>query len=147
MSAPVDEILVAGTFKVDITGCTSSADCVTAEVDPIEIEMHDVTQSNDPTWRQFTNGAVRYGEGRFTFRVSDSNFNKDLSAWQKDTGAGKNIRKNVTITIFKKDRSTVARTYNLIECFPLSFSGGDFTTGAESNLAELRVCPTRVELA
>ncbi|MBI2883140.1 MAG: phage tail protein [Candidatus Methylomirabilis oxyfera] len=139
---PRTDLLVAGRFRVAIAGLDmSSADVVSAEVDPIEIEMHDVTQSNDPTWKQFTNGAVRYGEARFTFRVSDSNFNKDLSEWIKDTVTnGERARKTINIMLLD-DRSTVARTYNLVECFPLSFSGDDFTTVGGSLDLVNRNCP------
>ena len=140
---PQADLLVAGRFRVAIAGLDmSSADVVSAEVDPIEIEMHDVTQSNDPTWKRFTNGAVRYGEARFTFRVAGGNFNKDLSEWIKDTVTnGERARKTISITILDK-KGRVARTYNLIESFPLSFSGGDFSTGAGGSLDLVnRNCP------
>jgi len=137
---------MAGNWKIDIQGCASSTDCVSVNVDPIEIEMHDVTQSNDTTWKTFTSGQPRFGEARFTFRVSDAALNKDLTTWIDEVRQGKNIRKMVTITITKKNKSDVGRSYNIVEAFPISFSGGDFTTGAESNLAELRVQPTKVEL-
>src|SRR5574341_2593158 len=82
---PQADLLVAGRFRVAIAGLDmSSADVVSAEVDPIEIEMHDVTKSDDSIWRLFENGPVRFGEARFTFRVTDANFNKDLEEWVKN---------------------------------------------------------------
>ncbi|MCZ7625014.1 MAG: phage tail protein [Candidatus Methylomirabilis sp.] len=133
---PQANLLIAGRFRISIAGLDlSSADAVSAEVDPIEIEMHDVTESNDPTWKQFTNGAVRFGKARFTFRVSDSNFNKDLAEWSKDvTERGDKALKTISITILDKDGSTVGRTYNLIDCFPVSFSGAISARRAEASI-------------
>lgn len=147
-NAPQDEILIGGNFTVSITGCdNTSKDCVSVEVDPIEIEMQDVTQSNDTTWKTFTSGQPRFGEARFTFRKSAAESCKDLSTWVDDCRRGANIRKSITISIKKKDKTTDGRVYNLVDCFPISYSEGDYTTSAESNLAELRVMPTRVEIA
>jgi len=121
---PQANLLIAGHFRINITGLdrSSSADAVTAEVDPIEIEMHDVTDSNDPTWRQFTNGVVRFGEARFTFRVSDTNFNKDLAEWQKDvTERGDAALKTISIEILDKE-GRVGRQYLLLDCVPVGFA-------------------------
>jgi hypothetical protein len=147
-NAPQDEILIGGNFTVSITGCDqSSKDCVSFECDPIEIEMQDVTQSNDTTWKTFTSGQPRFGEARMTFRKSAAASCKDLSTWVDDVRRGANIRKAITVSIKKKDKSSDGRVYNLIECFPVSYSEGDYTTAAEANLAEIRVMPTRVEIA
>lgn len=143
-NAPQDEILIGGNFKVDIQGCASSADCVSADVDDIEIEIHDVTSSNDPNWRTIRSGVPRFGQARFTFRTNDQQLNGDLRTWVNDTRQGKNIRKQISIFLMQRDQSTIGRTYNLENCFPVSFTSGDFTTGGESNLAELVVQPTRV---
>lgn len=53
----------------------------------------------------------------------------------------------IMISVEENLEERLALLVSRVECFPLSFSGGDFTTGAESNLAELRVNATRVELA
>jgi hypothetical protein len=133
---PRTDILVAGRFRIGIAGIDlSAAEAVSAEVDPIEIEMHDVTESNDPTWKQFTNGAVQYGEARFTFRVSDANFNKDLSDWQKSTeGDNDGARKTISVWILDK-KGRIGRRYTLLGCFPVGFApaGGLYLVN--------RVCP------
>lgn len=147
-------LLVAGGFKIDIAG-VESADAVTAEVDPVEIEMRDVTESNDPTWRQFTNGAVRYGEARFTFRVSDSNFNKDLTEWVKDgLERGDEARKTISVVILDK-KGRLGRRYTLLNCFPVRFAptGGMYLVNRvcprcpqSDNLAELTVQIGSIEI-
>jgi len=152
---PRTDILVAGRFRIGIAGIDlSSAEAVSVEVDPIEIEMHDVTESNDPTWRQFTNGAVRYGEARFTFRVSDSNFNKDLSEWQNNTGAGSEVRKTISVWILDK-KGRIGRRYTLLDCFPVRFApaGGIYLVNRvcprcpqSDNLAELTVQIGSIEI-
>jgi hypothetical protein len=143
-NAAEDEILIGGNFKVDIQGCASSADCVSADVDDIEIEIHDVTQSNNTNWRANRSGVPRFGQARFTFRTNDAQLNSDLRAWVNDTRMGKNIRKPISLFFMARDQSTIGRTYTLENCFPVSFTSGDFTVGGEANVAELVVQPTRV---
>lgn len=146
-NAAEDEILIGGNFKVDIQGCASANDTVSADCDDIEIEIHDVTQSNNTNWRAIRSGVPRFGQARFTFRTSDAGMNNDLRQWVMDTRQGKNIRKQISIFLMMRDQKTIGRTYNLADCFPVSFSSGDFTVGGEANVAELVVQPTRVEPA
>lgn len=122
-AAPQDEILRSGHFTVSIEGVDgSSADVVTAEVDPIEIEMHDVTQSQDPTWRELENGPVHFGEARFTFRTRDQAFNKDLSSWFDEIVArGDAARRTITIAILDR-RGREARRYILRDSYPVALA-------------------------
>jgi hypothetical protein len=153
---PRTHILIAGGFKIDIAGMDdSSPDAVTAEVDPIEIEMHDVTESNDPTWKQFAPGAVRYGEARFTFHVSDSNVNKDLEQWAKDgLERGNEARRTISVVILDK-KGRIGRRYTLLDCFPVRFApaGGIYLVNRvcprcpqSDNLAELTVQIGSIEI-
>ncbi len=68
----------------------------------------------------------------------------DLKGWFDGDANGKVAHRHVKVM---DTRTQTERTYNLVDCFPISFTGGDFTTGAESNLAELHINATRVELA
>ena len=71
---------------------------------------------------------------------------KEIQAWF----AGAHSRnapppRSVEIVLVHRDGGS--RTYSLQDVFPVRFSAGDYTTGAETCLAELEVQATRVELA
>lgn len=82
----------------------------------------------------------------FAFLTPAVGRNDDVARWMDAIVVGKVDRRRIVVSILGQDGS-VARTHDLVDCFPLSFDGGDFSTGAESNLAELCVHPTRVEIA
>jgi hypothetical protein len=89
-------------------------------------------------------GEARFGEARLAVSGSPEAV-KELFAWFRLPAQDPEVRRTIKVALGPHDQSP-PRTYNLVDCFPLSFSGGDFTVGAESNLAELRVQPTRVDL-
>lgn len=125
----VDEILINGRFKVDLTGCPSSADCVRVEVDDAIVETQNVTSSSDLHWKMFKSGMPKYGLLKLYFNVSDSALNKDLTLWVKKCGEGvkADIRKSCTVTLNKRD-GTPGRSYNFLELFAINFDPGSFSS-------------------
>jgi hypothetical protein len=111
----------AGDFRVLLEG--SPLDAVAVDVDPIEIETHDVTQSNDTTWRSFKSGMPKFGQVRLTFRPGASN--SAAVAWFEEVRKGRNIRKDITIKL--QSKGVAARTYALVDTFPITFSGDTVT--------------------
>jgi hypothetical protein len=143
---PHDEILIGGNFKVDIEGCPrSSAFSVSAAIGRMRTNSDHDRHASAPS-RSTKPQPMTFDESCFTFLTPVVGRNDDLARWMDTTVAGKVDRRRIVVSILSQDGS-VGRSYNLVDCFPLSFDGGDFTTGAESNLAELRVQPTRVEIA
>jgi len=131
-NAPEDEILIGGNFKVDIQGAGSCDDIVSVDVDPIEIEMHDVTQSNDSQWRTFRPGQARFGAARFTFRVQDSQCNDDLRNWMRELiRDGDKVRKSISIVLLDR-HGEPARSYSLNDTYPIALapSGSRHLTNA-----------------
>jgi hypothetical protein len=147
-------ILISGDFKVDIPGCASAREIVSAEVDDIEIEMKDASQSDNQDWRTFVPGQPRYGEARFTFRQTKKPGQCDVSEWIADTLArGDAARRSITITLLDR-KSMEARRYKLIDCLPVAWGPAgslDLNKGCRrctqsTDLAELVVHVGRIEI-
>ena len=58
-----------------------------------------------------------------------------LRGWIDDTSEGQNIRKNISVIIQKKDGSE-AKRFNLVDCFPTSFSFPELSASGTGNLYE-----------
>jgi len=125
----VDEILINGRFAVELTGIKSSADCVRVEVDDAIVETQNVTSSSDKNWKMFKSGMPKYGHLRLYFNVSDSELNKDITAWTKKCAEGdkKEIRKSCTVTLNKRD-GKAGRSYNFLDLFAINFDPGSFSS-------------------
>lgn len=120
-NAPQDEILIGGNFRVEIAAAPS-CDAVSVDVDPIEIEIHDVTQSPNSNWRLLRAGVPRFGEARFTFRVEDKNCNDDLRRWTREMVLqGDQARRSISVILFDRDGEE-ARRYTFKECYPVAFA-------------------------
>ncbi len=83
--------------------------------------------------------------GSITIRVHQG-AGGELHRWWMDCSAGSNIRKSISVVALERDGSE-ARRWNLIDCFPVSYSPRNHDAG--SNVAcETIVCKMgRVELA
>jgi len=136
--------VLASGFAVDIQGCqVSPRYCVSIDVDPVSSEPN----GKPPRGANAPAGPLVPGQARLRFLTPVSGGNADLAAWVRAVAKGVADRRAISITLFTQDRSTTARTYTLVDCFPISFDSGDFSTGGDANVAELVVQPTRVELA
>lgn len=132
-------------FAVDIPGCAdASRNILDISIDDLIIDVREVPIGVDSDARLFEPGPLHIGQARFTFRTDDAMLNCDLDAWVAATRGGKQTPRDITITLFMNDQTTIGRTYTLENSFPVSFSSGDFTTGGEANVGELVVQPERV---
>ena len=70
---------------------------------------------------------------------------KEIRVWFERAHGKKSPARSITIVLTHRDGGK--RGYTLHDVFPIRYSTGDYTTGAETNLEELHVKSTRVELA
>jgi phage tail-like protein len=144
-SAPEDEILIGGNFRVDIPGSPeASKNVATVEIDAIEVESLDTGPDANGEYRTYAPGDAHFGEARFTFRVP-RNQPSEMQQWIEDAARGQNIRKNISVIIMKKDQSP-ARTFNLVDCFPVRWDPGDYSPSSNLATESLTCRVTRVEM-
>jgi phage tail-like protein len=121
----------AGKFKVDIAGCpVASANVESINVEDLSIDVREMTTGADWDYRVYGPGDAHYGSVTIKSRVGANS--KELYQWWLDCSRGSNIRKNISVIHLKRDQ-TEARRFNLIECFPTKWDGGDYSPS--SNVA------------
>jgi phage tail-like protein len=142
-NAAGDEILIARNFAVDIPGLPDeSANCFSAQIDPVVIPPVE-DPGADPLFRNYAPGMPEFGNARFTFVAAPNRDN--LRRWIIDAAMGQPVRKNITITLFKKDGSP-ARKYNLIDCFPVKWDPGDYSPSSNVVVEMLEVRLDRITM-
>jgi len=124
-----------GSFGVSLPDgtCCDDRDLRSVQIDDLTIDIRETTTGLDVEYRVYAPGDAHYGNARFRV-VPGSPASKELQLWWSEAAKGKNIRKNITVTLFKSDKSA-GRTYNLHDCFPVSFTLADST----SDLADVLV--------
>ena len=140
-----DEVLAnAYGFGVDIAECPDlSKNIREIEIDQTTVDVREMTTGLDVEYRLFGPGATHWGQARFTSAVTLGG-SKELKAWFDEASSGKSIRKNITVTLFKSDK-TPGRSYNLFDCYPVQWSHGTDAWGLP--VVTLTVEIGRVEFA
>ena len=125
-------------FAVDIPGLPRASRNIRAvAMDSAEL---------GPRRRVFGPGAAHWGSAKLTSEVTPGNTTKELQLWFQEAAKGKNIRKNITVTLFKSDKSP-GRSYTLIDCFPTAYSAVNFDTSSTVQTETITVRVARIELA
>ena len=107
-------------FGIDIPGCADASKNIREiSIDELNIDIREMTTGLDVEYRTYSPGAAHYGQARLTVAVSPND--TCLAEWFEAAKAGKNIRKNLTVRLFKSDK-TPGRSYSLFDTFPVSFT-------------------------
>lgn len=141
-----DEVLVGGIFMVDIPGCpVASANAQSVNVDPVTVDAVDITSPADTDYRRYAAGDALYGRTTFKFRVIRDAPASELRAWLQECSRGQNVRKNISVILFKKDLQEVRR-WNLVDCFPVRWDPGDYSPSSSVAMETLTVKIGHIEL-
>ena len=125
-------------FGVDIPGCADASKNIREiEIDQTTIDVREMTTGLDVEYRLYGPGAAHWGQARFTSAVTLGG-SKELQAWFHEAAKGKNIRKNITVTLFKSDK-TPGRSYSLFDCFPTQWSEGVDRFGSPVERVEVEI--------
>lgn len=81
-------------------------------IDELNIDCREMTTGADWDYRLYGPGTSHWGSAKFT-SARTLGGSKELHAWWSEAAKGKNIRKNITVTLFKSDK-TAGRGYGLI---------------------------------
>jgi phage tail-like protein len=140
-AAQGDNVLVSRNFRVDIPGLPDeSARCVSVEIEPIVI---DAVEGDPGVFKAWEPGDAHFGHA--TFSIVPLQGPSQLEQWIKDAAAGMDVRKNITITLLKRD-ATPARTFNLIDCFPVKYDPGDYSPSSNVAMETITTKIDRVTL-
>src|SRR5712664_1668854 len=90
---------------VEIPGAPDASRAILAvEIDPVEIEIKAHGRERDGSFRVFHPGDAHFGHASFTSACTLGG-SKELQGWFEEVAKGKNIRKNITVTLFQSDKS------------------------------------------
>ena len=131
-------------FGVDIPGCAdASRNIREIAIDELNIDAREMTTGLDVEYRLYGPGAAHWGSAKFTSACTLGG-SKELQAWWQAAAKGKDIRKNITVTLFKSDK-TPGRSYSLFDCFPSQWSSVNFDTSSTVQTETLTVKIGRIE--
>jgi phage tail-like protein len=131
-------------FALDIPGCPDASKNIREiHMDELNIDVRELTTGQNVEYRNYGPGQAHWGSASFTCAVT-LGASKELQNWFQAAAKGKDIRKNITVTLFKSDK-TPGRSYNLMDCFPTQWSAVNFDTSSSVQTETLRVKMGRVE--
>ena len=145
-----DKKIFSKYFKVEIKGMYGTVPGV-VHVDPgrVTITTEETTQGDQPDYRAYTYGAHEYED--FTMTVQQGPGMVKLQKWadkaMKVGGQGDALRRDISIYLLARDKTTVLRTINCFGCFPVSFNAGDHSTGSDIKSIMITCSVDRIEVA
>ncbi|MBI4197839.1 MAG: phage tail protein [Chloroflexi bacterium] len=132
-------------FQVVIDGLPeTSANIVSIQVEDLTIDARDTTTGADWDYRTYAPGDAHYG--KVTLRARIGKDSKELQSWVDDASVGKNVRKNISVILNKRDGSE-ARRYYFMECFPVKWDPGDYSPSSTTRVETIVVKIGHVEFA
>jgi hypothetical protein len=145
-----DKKIFSKYFKVEVKGMYGEVPGV-VEVDcgRLTVTVEEATQGDKPEYRSYTYGSHEYED--FTMVVQQGPGNVKLQKWFKAAtqqgGSGDALRRDVSLYLLARDKSTVVRTINCFGLFPVSFNAGDHSTGSDVKTATITCKVDRIEVA
>jgi phage tail-like protein len=131
-------------FGIDIPGCADASKNIReVTIDELNIDARETTTGLDVEYRTFSPGAAHWGQAKFTSACT-LGASKELQTWWQQAAKGQSIRKNISVTLFKSDK-TPGRSYSLFDCFPAQWSSVNFDTSSTVQTETLTVKVGRIE--
>lgn len=137
----------------DVSSVDASKNIREIAIDELNIDVREMTTGLDVEyrraqregWRLYGPGKAHWGSAKFSVVAGASS---ELYNWWLDASrgreGGKDIRKNITVTLFKSDK-TPGRSYTLFDCFPTQWSSVNFDTSSTVQTETLTVNIGRIE--
>lgn len=110
--------------KVELEGVDS------VEIDPVTVDVLELPAPENSEYRLYGPGKAHWGNAKFTSACTLGG-SKELQAWFQEAAKGKNIRKNITVTLFRTN-SIASKSYVLYDCFPVAWEAGSCSGGTRS---------------
>jgi hypothetical protein len=145
-----DKKIFSKYFKVEVKGMYGEVPGV-VEVDAgrLTVTVEEATQGDKPEYRTYTYGSHEYED--FTMTVQQGPGMVKLQKWfdkaSKVGGSGDALRRDISVYLLARDKSTVLRTINCFGCFPVSYNAGDHGLGSDIKTATITCNIDRIEVA
>lgn len=104
----------------------------------------DLEAARRGNFRLYGPGTPHFGNARISV-VAGSEDARRLHEWFSEASKGKNIRKNITVRLYKSDK-TAGRGYNLFDCFPTRWDAGEYSPASKVQTETITVNIGRIEL-
>jgi hypothetical protein len=145
-----DQKLFSKYFKVEVKGIYGEVPGVT-KIDPgrVTVSIEETTQGDQPDYRTYTYGKHHYDD--LTMTVQQGPGMVKLQKWadksMKTGGAGNALRRDISIYLLARDKTTVLKTINCFGCYPVGLNAGDHSTGSDVKTITLTCNISRIEVA
>jgi hypothetical protein len=132
-TAAKDQKISSEFFRLEVKGLYDAVPGVTS-VDPgrLRVTTEEATQGDKPEYRTYTYGSHEYDD--MTFTVQTGPGMTKLQEWadkaMKMGGAGTALRRDVSLYLLARDKTTVLRTIHMFGCYPVSRNAGDHDTSS-----------------
>ncbi len=93
----------------------------------------DLSSAQQGDYRLYSPGQAHWGNARIT--VDPGVGGDSQYQWWQDAVSGKGIRKNISVTLFKSDK-TAGRRYNFFDCFPVSYQPPNLNSASSAHATE-----------
>lgn len=124
-------------FGIDIPGCADASKNIREiAIDELNIDIREMTTGLDVEYRTYGPGQAHWGNARLTFASSPTD--ACLTDWFAAAKGGKNIRKNITVTLFKSNKSA-GRSYSLFDALPISFTSDPDPAGQGGQVLTVQI--------
>jgi len=112
-------------------------------IDDLVIDYKE-TYLEEDGYRLYAPGTPHFGNAKLTLAPGPAT--DELYAWFQECSKGKNIRKNISVRLYKSDK-TPGRGYNLLECFPVRWESPELdSNGTQKATETLTVNIGRIEM-
>ncbi len=118
----------AGKWKCNISGLNNvNSNWQSIDVEDVTVDVAEVTGGSNWDYRVYKPGDAHYG--RVTLRARVGATTGELRTWTDDASVGKNIRRDITVTLLNRDGSD-ARSWELKSSYPVRYDAGDYNTSS-----------------
>lgn len=137
-------------FKFEVKGIYSEVPgCTTMNGGELTITVEESTKGDRPDYREYTYGSHEYGD--LTLTVQTAPGMVKLQEWadkaMKVGGSGNALRRDCSLYLLARDKSTVLRTINFFGCYPVNESTTTIqsTKGKQQSFTHFTLNVDRIE--
>jgi len=147
-----DKIILSDYFTVEVHGMYEKVPGVVS-IDPGKVGGIDPTQNTDrgdrAEYKLWCHGDHEYQDATLTVMQAPGmvKLQKWVDKAMKVGGTGDALRRDVSLYLLARDKSTVLKTVNMFGCYPTDFDAGDESSDSETKTITLTLNVDRIEVA
>lgn len=127
-------------FMAEITGLMPEVNnLVSMDVGKYNQNVCEASEGGKPEYRTYTYSTHEFED--LTMTLQQGPENKKIAEWVRKAtesgGGGDALRRDVSLFVYGRDKSSILRTYHAKECFPVSLQLGDHGLGSDAKTETL----------